>query len=280
MGKRIYILFRRSVPARLGAGIILILVLIAVLSPYIAPYPQDAGKTCHLTDALKPPSWKHLFGTDSVGRDILSRTLLGSRISLQVGVTVVGLALTIGIVLGLIAGYFGGWIEMAVMRVTDVFVSVPRLLLPVAFAGVMQPSLRNATTALVITWWPWYVRLLVSEVKSTREKNYIEAAKALGASSTRIMLRHILPNSVTAIVVQATLDIGWAIMACATLGFLGIGAQPPTPEWGTLVAAGRSYLPDYWWWSTFPGLFIFLAVLGFNLLGDGLRDMLDPRMWD
>lgn len=260
-----------------GFLIVFCLMLVAIFAPYIAPYSEDTGKVAHLSQALRPPSWEHLFGTDDVGRDIFSRVLFGTRLSLQVGVMVVVVSLIIGIALGLSAGYFGGWIEMAIMRLTDIFVSVPRLILPVAFAGVLGPSLRNAMLALIITWWPWYVRLLVSEIKSVKEKEYIKAAEALGASAVRIMFRHILPNSVTALVVQGTLDIGWAIMMCATLGFIGIGAQPPTPEWGVMVARGRAYMPDFWWWSTFPGLFIFIAVMGFNMLGDGLRDLLDPR---
>lgn len=260
-----------------GLLIVLSLIVIAFLAPYITPYPEDIGKVAHLTHALEPPSWEHLFGTDDIGRDIFSRVLFGTRLSLQVGVMVVALSLVIGIILGLSAGYFGGWIEIAIMRVTDIFVSVPRLILPVAFSGVLGPSLHNAMLALIITWWPWYVRLLVSEVKLVKEKEYIKAAEALGGSSARIMFRHVLPNSMTALLVQGTLDIGWAIMMCATLGFMGIGAQPPTPEWGVMVARGRTYMPDFWWWSTFPGLFIFIAVMGFNMVGDGLRDLLDPR---
>ena len=168
---------------------------------------------------------------------------------------------------------------MVIMRITDIFVSIPRLILPVAFTGIMEPSLRNATLALVLTWWPWYVRLLVSEAKTVKEKEYVKATRALGAGHLRLMFRHVLPNSLSAIVVQGTLDLGWAIMMCATLGFIGIGAQPPTPEWGVMISNGRAYMPDYWWWSTFPGIFIFLAVMGFNMVGDGIRDILDPRVF-
>lgn len=276
MGRIVYVL-KKSKVTMFGFFTIFSLVIMAIFAPYITPYPEDIGKVCHLSDTVEPPSWRHLFGTDNIGRDVFSRVIFGTRLSIQVGATVVVLSLIIGIVLGLLAGYLGGWTEMIIMRVTDIFVSVPRLILPVAVSGIMTPSLRNAMLALVITWWPWYVRLLVSEVKTVKNRDYIKAAEALGVNTARIMFRHVLPNSMTPLIVQGTLDIGWAILMCATLGFIGVGAQPPTPEWGAMVARGRVYMPSYWWWSTFPGLFIFITVIGFNMLGDGLRDILDPR---
>jgi len=262
---------------KFGIIVVLILFFFAAFGPLIVPYPEDQGKVSHLEDALQPPSLKHLFGTDNLGRDIFSRTIIGTRISLGVSLLVVCSSILIGIILGLVAGYFGRWVETVIMRITDVFVSIPRLLLPVAFSGVLGPSLQNSMLALIITWWPWYVRLLVGEIKVTKEKEYIEAAKGVGVGVFRMLFRHILPNSMSSLVVQGTLDIGWAIMMCGTLGFIGLGAQPPTPEWGALVASGRTYMPDFWWWSTFPGLFIFIAVMGFNMIGDGLRDFLDPK---
>jgi peptide/nickel transport system permease protein len=261
----------------IGIGMVLLIALIAVLAPLIAPYPGDVGSVTKFSQSLQPPSLEHPFGTDRFGRDIFSRVLFGARISMRIAMFVVGAALGIGVPLGLAAGYLGGRVEMLIMRITDVFVSVPRLILPVAVAGALGPSLTNVMLALIVTWWPWYVRLLRSEVKEAKEAEYVQAVEGLGARKVRVMFYHLLPNSLTSLLVQATMDMGWVILVAASLSFIGIGASPPTPEWGLMVARGRQFLPTYWWYSVFPGLFIFITVMGFNLIGDGLRDILDPR---
>lgn len=260
-----------------GLLLILVMVFIALFAPFIAPYPADVGSTTDFARALEPPSLEHPFGTDRVGRDIFTRVLFGAAISLRIALIVVGASMAIGITLGLTAGYVGGYVELLIMRVTDVFVSIPRLLLPVAVAGALGSNLTNITLALIVTWWPWYVRLLRSEVKEVKESEFIQAAEGLGASRIRVMFVHLLPNSITSLLVQGTMDMGFAILITATLSFIGIGASPPTPEWGLMVARGQEFLPGVWWWSFFPGMFIFVTVFGFNLIGDGLRDILDPK---
>jgi peptide/nickel transport system permease protein len=276
VSEAVYILGKNRLTV-VGIGMVLLIVLLGLLAPVLAPYPGHTQSVTNFEQSLQPPSSEHLFGTDRLGRDIFSRVLFGARISVKIAVSVVGAALAIGIPLGLAAGYIGGRVEMLIMRVTDVFVSVPRLILPVAIAGALGPSLRNVMIALVITWWPWYVRLLRSEVKEVKSEEYVEAVEGLGAKKLRVMFVHLLPNSLTSLLVQATMDMGWVILVAASLSFIGIGASPPTPEWGLMVARGREFMPTYWWYSVFPGLFIFITVMGFNLIGDGLRDILDPR---
>ncbi|MFB6155842.1 MAG: ABC transporter permease [Haloferacaceae archaeon] len=274
--RSVYILGKNRLTI-VGIAMVLGIAVIAVLAPVIAPYPGDVGSVTKFSESLKPPSLEHPFGTDRLGRDIFSRVLFGARISFKIAVFVVGAALSIGVPLGLAAGYVGGRVEMLIMRVTDVFVSIPRLILPVAVAGALGPSLENVMLALIVTWWPWYVRLLRSEVKEVKESEYIEAIEGLGAGRLRVMFVHLLPNSLTSLLVQATMDMGWVILVAASLSFIGIGASPPTPEWGLMVARGREFMPTHWWYSVFPGAFIFVTVMGFNLIGDGLRDILDPR---
>lgn len=272
----IYILGKNRLTV-IGLAMVLLILLLGIFAPIIAPYPGHTQSVTNFEDSLQPPSLEHPFGTDRFGRDIFSRVLFGARISMKIAVFVVGAALSIGIPLGLAAGYVGGRVEMLVMRVTDVFVSIPRLILPVAVAGALGPSLENVMLALVVTWWPWYVRLLRSEVKEVKSDEYIQAVEGLGARKLRVMFVHLLPNSLTSLLVQATMDMGWVILVAASLSFIGIGASPPTPEWGLMVARGREFMPTHWWYSVFPGLFIFITVMGFNLIGDGLRDILDPR---
>jgi peptide/nickel transport system permease protein len=274
--RAVYILGKNRLTI-VGIAMVLSIAVIAVLAPLVAPYPEDVGSVTKFSQSLQPPSAEHPFGTDRLGRDIFTRVLFGARISIRIAVFVVGAALSIGIPLGLAAGYVGGRVEMLVMRVTDVFVSIPRLILPVAVAGALGPSLENVMLALIVTWWPWYVRLLRSEVKEVKESEYIEAIEGLGAGKLRVMFVHLLPNSLTSLLVQATMDMGWVILVAASLSFIGIGASPPTPEWGLMVARGREFMPTHWWYSVFPGAFIFITVMGFNLIGDGLRDILDPR---
>lgn len=275
--KRSVYILRKNQLTLVGIAIILAIIVLGLLAPVIAPYPSHKGSVTNFDDRLEGPSPEHIMGTDHFGRDIFSRVLFGARISVRIALQVVGAALMIGIPLGLAAGYLGGRIEMVIMRVTDVFVSIPRLILPVAITGALGRSLGNVMLALTITWWPWYVRLLRSEVKEVKENEYIEAAEGLGGSSLRVMFVHLLPNSVTSLLVQATLDMGIVILVAAALSFIGVGASPPTPEWGLMVAKGREFLPEMWWYSFFPGMAIFATVMGYNLIGDGLRDILDPK---
>jgi len=266
---------RKNRLALFGFFIVGLLVFVAVFAPLIAPYSPTKMS---LRDRLSPPSLSHLFGTDDAGRDILSRVIYGSRITLRICLVVVGLTLGIGTLLGVLSGYMGGWIDEMIMRLTDVFLAFPALILAMAIASALGPSLEHAVIAMVVIWWPRYARVTRGQVISIREIDYVTAARALGASSSRIMLYHILPNCTSPIVVQATLDLGEVVLTAATLSFIGFGAQPPVPEWGAMISVGRNFLRDYWWYPTFPGLAILLTVMGFNLLGDAVRDVLDPRL--
>lgn len=279
---RVVYRFRQNPMSVVGLAIILAFVLIAVFAPWIAPYPSDAGyagePAVHFDQKFESPSAEHLFGTDQAGRDIFSRVLFGTRLSLKIGVVVLAAAVSIGVPVGLVAGYVGGGISMALMRITDVFLSVPPLVLALSVSVALEASLTNAMLAIAAVWWPWYARLTYGEVLSVKKETYVEASRGIGASSARTIFRDILPNVLAPITVKMSLDMGYAILVASALGFLGLGAQPPTPEWGTMVSQGRDYLPAQWWYSTFPGLAIFLIVLGFNFLGDGLRDMFDVEV--
>jgi peptide/nickel transport system permease protein len=261
----------------IGMVIVLIVIVTAVLAPWIAPYPGDAGAATHPFTVLRPPSWAHPFGTDQLGRDILSRVIYGTRVSPLIAVVVIAAAITIGLPLGLIAGYFGGIVDDVTMRITDVFLAVPSLLLALALASVLPPSIETVMIAIAVTWWPWYARLVRGEAASVGGRRYIESCRALGLSPRRILLRHVLPNSITPLMVQASLDFGGVILTAAALSFLGIGVQDPTPDWGLMVSEGTPYFQTQWWLVTFPGLAILITALGFNLLGDGLWDRLDVR---
>ena len=259
----------------LGILFIAILVLTGVLAPLLAPYdPVEISPDRRLT----PPNETNWLGTDEVGRDILSRIIYGARISLQIGVTIVFFAAAIGLIVGLISGYFGGVWDQTLMRFTDMFLSFPTLILAIAMTAALGPSLFNSVLAMIIVWWPIYARLIRSEVLVVKEKEYIRAVKALGAKPLKIIFFHVLPNTVDVVVIRASIDFGNAVMFCAALSFIGLGAQPPQPEWGAMVTTGRDYLRDAWWLVTFPGLAIFLTVMGFNLFGDSLRDFLDPKL--
>jgi len=270
-------LVRRNPLTASGVSIVLLMILVALLAPWIAPYPKDISET-HIEESFQPPSLTHLFGTDELGRDVFSRVIYGSRISLEVGILTIGLSLLIGVPLGVVAGYFGGWIDEVIMRVTDTFLSFPSLLLAMAISAVLGPNLRNAMIAIAISWWPWYTRLLRGEAISIKEREFVAAAKATGCSGLRIIFKHVFPNSLVPIIVQASMDFGGVILTCASLSFLGLGAQPPTPEWGLMISTGRTFFLTHWWIATFPGIAIFVAVLSFNLVGDGLREILDPKM--
>jgi peptide/nickel transport system permease protein len=273
--RRSFRLLARIPSAWIGVTIVSLLVAVALAGPAAAPYDPF-----HISaaDKLRPPSPAHLFGTDDLGRDLLSRVLTGARISLAVAVVVLILAMVVGVGLGLIAGYWGGWMDEALMRTTDVFLAFPRLVLAIAIAATLGPGLSNSVVAIALSWWPWYTRLVRGQLLSLREQEYVLAAVSLGAGRPRILLQHLLPNVGTTVVIQASIDIGFAILATASLSFIGLGAQPPTPEWGAIIAQARSYMVDAWWYPTFPGLAIFLAVLGFNLLGNAVRDAFDPRL--
>lgn len=269
--------FAKDKPAVLGALIVLAVVFVAIFSPWLAPYPGDASAS-HLLRRLKPPSAAHPCGTDNLGRDILSRVILGARGALAIALTVVGIAMAIGVPLGLIAGYRSGWLSEVIMRITDVFLAVPQLILALALAQIMGPSLKSAMLALTLTYWPFFTRIVYAEARRLRASLFIDALECIGARPARILFLHILPNCISPIIVRATIGMGFTILVAAVLGFLGMGATPPDPDWGLAISESRQYLPDAWWFSTFPGLAIFLTVLGFNLLGDGLRDIVDPRL--
>jgi peptide/nickel transport system permease protein len=259
--------------------VIALLIILALFGPWIAPYPEQGQGRTNVPDRFLAPSETYWLGADQLGRDILSRIIVGVRIALQAPTVVVVLAVVVGAPLGALAGYMGGWVDNLVMRVTDLFLAFPSLLLAVAIVAALGPSLTNAMIAIAVSWWPWYTRLVRGVTVSLREQYFVEAARSIGVPSRAIILRHILPNCVTPILVQATIDFGTVILAEGGLAFLGLGTQPPLPDWGLMVSQGRSFILDQWWISTFPGLAIFISVLAFNLLGDTLRDILDPRQY-
>lgn len=267
----------RQKAAVLGLIIVLVLIASAIFAPFIAPYDPEKGK---LSDRLQPPSAEHWLGTDSQGRDILSRIIYGSRISIQVGVITVGISLVIGTFLGAVSGYFGGILDLLVMRFIDIMMAFPYILLAIAITAVLGPSLINAMIAIGIVGIPIYARVVRGAVLSVKENEYIDAARAVGCTNGQIIWRHVLPNCIAPIIVQATLGIGTAILDAAGLSFLGLGAKPPKPEWGLMLNQGKDALQTAPWTVMFPGLAILLVVLGFNLLGDGLRDALDPKLKD
>ena len=269
--------FGRSPSSLLGLAIVLAFFALAALGPLIVPYPQDATGAMNLGNRLKPPSAAHWFGTDEMGNDLYSRVVLATRTSLWVGLTIVGIATAVGVPLGIAAGYFGGTIRSVIMRVTDVFLSVPGIVLALAIVAALGPGILNGIVALSIVWWPGYVRLVEAKALALRNEPFVEAARAVGASHARILAVHILPNCTSPIIVKASMDMGLAILAAASLGFIGLGAKPPAPEWGAMISVARTYMPNWWWYAVFPGCAIYLTVLGFNLFGDGLRDILDPK---
>lgn len=269
--------FTRDRLAFTGFVIIFVLVLAALFAPVLAPYPEDTFQI-HPADRLEPPSTEHLLGTDSMGRDILSRLLFGTRVTLVIAVIAVGASLLIGVPLGLVAGYFENLFSEGIMRVADVFLSIPQVILAIFLAQSFRPSIRSVILALSITYWPWFTRIVYAETRALKKRAFLEATEAVGAGSIRTILLHVLPNVSSSIIVRSSIGMGFTILTAATLGFLGVGAQPPTPEWGVTIAESRQYLPDAWWYATFPGLAIFIVVMGFNMLGDGLRDILDPRI--
>jgi peptide/nickel transport system permease protein len=260
-----------------GGVILILLVAMALAAPVVAPYdPLEMS----VVDQFKPPSTENFFGTDEFGRDVFSRVIYGAQVSLRVGLLATLIAVGGGTVLGLTSGYFGRWVDSAGQKIMDTLLAFPGLLLALAIIAVLGPGLRNVLIALGIGGMPYYARLVRGQVLSIKEREFIEAAKVAGARHPRIMFRHILPNTVSPLIVVGSLDLGWNILAAASLSFIGLGAQPPTPEWGFMLSGGRDFMRDQWWISTFPGIAIVLAVLSFNLLGDGLRDAFDPQSRD
>ncbi len=268
--------FTKNPLAVLGLSIVILLILVALFANVIAPYSPIAGGDLR-TQRLLPPSATFWFGTDDQARDIFSRVIYGSRITLFVVVLVSVIATPIGLLVGTVAGYLGGWVDTVLMRVTDIFLAFPRLILALAFVAALGPGIENAVIAIAITSWPPYARIARAETLMIRNSDFIAAVKLQGASTPRIILGHVVPLCISSLIVRVTLDMAGIILTAAGLGFLGLGAQPPAPEWGAMVATGRNYLIDQWWVAAMPGLAIFVVSLGFNLLGDGLRDVLDPK---
>jgi peptide/nickel transport system permease protein len=262
--------------AAIGFAIILIFVIVAILAPWIVPYP-DAISSISPMQRLKPPSSLHWFGTDRVGSDTFSRLLLGARETLVMALVGVGASAIVGIPIGLLAGWNDGWISDGLMRLADMFLAIPQIVLAIAIAQTLGPSLTNVILALSATLWPWFARLVFTETRILRREAFIEACASLGAGPGRTLMLHVLPNLASQLIVRLTLSMGYAVLTAAALGFLGLGAPAPSPEWGRTVAESREFLPEAWWYAAAPGIAIFLVVMGFNMLGDGLRDVLDPR---
>jgi peptide/nickel transport system permease protein len=267
--------FRKEKTAMFGLVTIIVFVLLALMAPVIAPYDPIEQ---NIPASLAPPSPEHWLGADKLGRDILSRMLYGARISLATGLGVVLIASVLGTLVGLLAGYVGGWWDEALMRVTDIFFAFPSLILAMAIAGALGPSLQNALIAVAVVTWPIYARLTRGQVLILRNKEFVQAARAVGAGHVQILLRHLLPNTLSPLLVQMSFDMGTTILAVAGLSFIGFGAQPPTPEWGVMISEGRNFITTHWWLTFFPAMAMLFAVSGFNLAGDGLRDVLDPRL--
>jgi peptide/nickel transport system permease protein len=266
--------FSRNPLSIIGGTTVVVIVLLAIFAPFVAPYPEHAKPFTDFANASRPPSWQHLFGTDEIGRDILSRVIFGFRFSLSMGLVVLSIVVPVGVLLGLIAGYYNGtWVDTIIMRITDIFLAVPPLILALAIASVLEPNLFHSMIAVTLMWWPWYTRLVYGLTSAQRNEFYVASAETTGASTPHILFREILPNMVSPIFTKISLDMGWVIIIGSMLSFVGLGVQPPKPGLGTMVASGAKYLPDQWWIAIFPALGIVVVVLGFNLLGDGLRDL-------
>lgn len=277
---RLYQILRRDRLGLIGLVIMLVFVFVALFAPWLAPFPAQGRGLSNVTEVLQPPSWKHLLGTDEFGRDLLSRLMFGAGLAFQVGVLTVALAFPIGVVLGVVAGYLRGIAEEVVMRVTDMFLAFPPILLAFVIAATLGRGTNAVIIAMAVSFWPWYTRLVHSQVLHVRSQAFVEAAKVLGLPRWRVIFRHLLPNTMTSASIQASMDVGSAILIGAALSWIGLGPQPPTPDWGVMF--NTAYLTGsfvtFWWYSTFTGLAIFLVVLAFNLLGDAFRDALDPKL--
>ena len=269
-----WLTFRSNPLAVVGLAIVVLLLLAALFAPIIATHDPIRQA---LDQRLLPPSAAHFFGTDALGRDIFSRVVHGARVTLMVVVLVVVTVGPLGLLVGATAGYAGGWVDDLLMRITDIFLTVPALVLAIAVTAALGKGMINVMIGISLVWWPGFARLTRSLVLGLREEAFVEAARSIGVSHRRILFQHILPNTLSPIIVKMSTDFGFAVLTAAALGFIGLGAQPPTPEWGAMINDGRDYFPDKWWVSTFPGMAIFLMVFSWNLLGDGVRDLLDPR---
>jgi len=266
--------FSRNYLSVAGLVVVGVVAFLAIFAFYVAPYPEHVEFYVNYSDALLSPSWVHILGTDQFGRDVLSRVFFGFRYSLMMAVVVLSLVVPPGVILGLVAGYYrGGRVDSVIMRTADIFLAVPPLVLALSICSVLTPSVFNAMMAVSLMWWPWYTRLVYSISSSLRNEAFVQAAEIAGASPFHIAFREILPNCLGPILTKMTLDAGWVILIGASLSFVGLGAQPPTPDLGTMVSDGAKLLPDQWWVSMFPAMTIVLIILGFNLLGDGIRDM-------
>lgn len=274
---RAWFRFRQGRLAVIGAVMVAFVLFFALFGTVLAPYPDQVAGAVDTSVRFQAPSLAHPFGTNELGQDVLSLVMAGTTASVLAGFGVVLIGSAIGTLIGAIAGFAGGWTDDILMRFTDLTLTIPSLILAMAIAAALGPGFANMVIAISLSWWPGYARLVRGEVLSAREEVYVTAARAIGATPARILFRHILPNTVSPIIVKMSLDMGFAILTVAGLGFIGIGIRPPTPEWGTLLSISRSYMPDYWWTAMAPGMAMFFAVFGFNLLGDGLRDALDPR---
>ena len=270
-------ILKKNKATSLGFVIVALFVVCAAAAPWISPFPNEGRGTVNVGNIMIGPGFHHWLGTDELGRDLLSRIIFGARPALFTALTVVGIAAIFGTILGLLAGFRGGWIDSLVMRTSELFLSFPPLLLSLVAVSILGPGLLNALIALTISWWPWYARLIRGEAASLRQRPFVEISVAMGISQWKIMTRHILRNVTSPLIVQVATDLGTVILAAGSLAFIGLGAQPPLADWGLMVAQGRSVIFSQWWISTFPGVAIFIAVLAFNLLGDALRDYLDPR---
>jgi len=267
--------FSRNPLSTIGLVVICIILFFTIFAPFVSPYPESAGKYINFYEASQPPSLTHLCGTDAFGRDILSRIFFGCRYSLMMGVIVLLLIVPVGVFLGLFAGYHsGGWLEIVIMRITDIFIAVPPLILALAVCSVLTPSISNAMLAISLAWWPWYTRMLYEITSSLKDEFFVQSAEVTGATKMHILFREILLNCIAPIITKMSLDMGWIILIGSSLSFVGLGAQPPTADLGSMVADGSKYLPDQWWISVFPAVAIMLIVLSFNLFGDGIRDTL------
>ena len=266
-------LFNRLGPSgSICLAIILLFALLAIFAPILSPYPTQGAGAPNITAKFKAPSAEFWLGADHLGRDVLSRVIYGARVSLTTGLLIVALSLLIGLPVGLAAGYFGGWADEILMRITDIFLAFPALLLAVLLAAALGAGMLNCIIAVAVTWWPWYARMARAEVLVLRGQPYVEAARLMGVSHARIIARHIFPGAVRPLGVQAALDVGPALLTASALSFLGLGILPPTADWGQMVNAGRGFFPDRWWYSAAPGLAIFIVALAFSILGDALRD--------
>jgi peptide/nickel transport system permease protein len=276
--KRTWYKFSRNWLSVLGLVMVVTIFFLAVFAPYVAPYPQHSGKFVDFKGKNQPPSWQHLMGTDTIGRDILSRIIFAFRNALLMAIVVLAISVPFGTLTGLTAGYYSGtWVETVIMRVTDVFISLPPIILALSIAAMLKPTLMNSMIAVTVSWWPWYTRITYSLASSIKNEYYVQAAELTGASKIYILFREILPNCSSSLFTKMALDVGWVTLVGAALSFVGLGEQPPKPALGTMIAEGVERMPAQWWIALFPALAIMFVVLGFNLFGDGIRDALSPE---